>query len=300
MLLPGRNPSSSRMSSRQSRSSATAKCATPLFALCVIAPPRSSFDDVLVRDRLDDVGPGHEHVARALDHHREVGDRRRVDGAARARPHDGRDLRNDARGQRVAEEDVGVSRQRHHAFLDPRPARVVETHHRRALSHGQVHDLHDLRRVGLRQRPAEHREVLREGVDDAPVDAAEARHDPVTGDHLVFHPEVAAPVHDELVDLLEGPRVEQELHPLPRRQLAGLVLTLEARLSASQFGRPLQLGQLFACCSWCHRGAEAAGIAASTAPHVPPNDVRDAPVRIEEHPQEPDRGAASVAPRPSR
>ena len=34
--------SSSRMSARHSRSSATAKCATPLFALCVIAPPSSS------------------------------------------------------------------------------------------------------------------------------------------------------------------------------------------------------------------------------------------------------------------
>ena len=201
---------------------------------------------VLVRDRLDDVRPGHEHVARALHHHREVGDGRRVDGAAGARPHDGRDLRDDARGERVAQEDVGVARQRHHAFLDPRAARVVEADHRRALPHRQVHDLHDLRGVGLRQRPAEHGEVLREGVDDAPVDAAEARHDAVAGNHLVLHPEVAAAVDDQLVDLLERPRVEQQFHPLPRGQLAGLVLALEARLAAAQFGRLLQLGQLLA------------------------------------------------------
>ncbi len=32
--------------------------------------------DFLVRHRLDDVRPGHEHVARALDHDGEVGDRR--------------------------------------------------------------------------------------------------------------------------------------------------------------------------------------------------------------------------------
>ena len=42
-LLDGRKPSSSRTSERHSRSSAAAKCATPLFALCVIAPPSSSF-----------------------------------------------------------------------------------------------------------------------------------------------------------------------------------------------------------------------------------------------------------------
>ena len=41
-LFDGRKPSRSRMSDRHSRSSAAAKCATPLLALCVIAPPSSS------------------------------------------------------------------------------------------------------------------------------------------------------------------------------------------------------------------------------------------------------------------
>ena len=52
---------------------------------------------VLVRDRLDHVGTGHEHVARVLHHDDEVGDRGRVHGAAGARPHDRGDLRHDAR-----------------------------------------------------------------------------------------------------------------------------------------------------------------------------------------------------------
>ena len=42
-LLAGRKDSRSRISARHSRSSSTAKCATPLVALCVIAPPSSSF-----------------------------------------------------------------------------------------------------------------------------------------------------------------------------------------------------------------------------------------------------------------
>ena len=42
-LLPGMNDSSSRISSRHSWSFSTAKCATPLRSLCVIAPPSSSF-----------------------------------------------------------------------------------------------------------------------------------------------------------------------------------------------------------------------------------------------------------------
>src|SRR5690606_20014188 len=44
--------------------------------------------------------PHHEH---------EVGDRRGVHRAPGTRPEDGRDLGNDARGERVAEEDVGVA-----------------------------------------------------------------------------------------------------------------------------------------------------------------------------------------------
>ena len=120
---------------------------------------------VLVGHRLDDVRAGHEHVARALHHDVEVGDRRRVDRAAGAGPHDGGDLRHHARGERVAQEDVGVAAERHHAFLDARAARVVQAHDRRAHAHRQVHHLADLRGVGLGERAAEHGEVLREGVD---------------------------------------------------------------------------------------------------------------------------------------
>ncbi len=203
------------------------------------------FRDLLVGDGPDDVGTGHEHVARALHHHREVGDGRRVHRPAGARPHDRGDLRDDARRERVAEEDVRVAGERHDAFLDPRAARVVQPDDRAALAHGQVHDLHDLRGVGLGEGPAEHREVLREGVDHAPLDAPEARDDAVAGDHLVLHPEVAAAVRDQLVELLEGAGVEQQFHPLAGRQLALLVLAPHPRLAAPELRRLLQLRQLF-------------------------------------------------------
>ena len=162
-------------SARHSRSSSTAKCATPLVALWVIAPPSSSLRDLLVRHRLDHVGPGHEHVARVPDHDREVGDGRRIHGAARARAHDRGNLRHDARRQRVAQKDVGVAAEREHAFLNARAARIVQADDRRAELHRQIHDLHDLRGVGLRQRSAEDREVLREREHLAPVDQARGR-----------------------------------------------------------------------------------------------------------------------------
>ena len=78
---------------------------------------------ILVHDGFDDVRPGHKHVTGILDHHREVGNGRRIDRSARARPHDGGNLGDDAGSHRVAQEDIGISRQRRHAFLDARASR---------------------------------------------------------------------------------------------------------------------------------------------------------------------------------
>src|SRR4051794_33195079 len=83
--------------------------------------------DVLVGYGLHDIRAGDEHVARPLDHDGEVRDRRRIHGAARTWPHDDGQLRNDAGGERVAEEDVGVAAERDDAFLNARTPGVVET-----------------------------------------------------------------------------------------------------------------------------------------------------------------------------
>ena len=176
--------------------------------------------DVFVRDGLDHVGTGDEHVARLLHHDDEVGDRRRVDGAAGARAHDRGDLRHHAGGQRVAQEDVGVAAERDDAFLDARAAGIVQADDRRAVAHRHVHDLADLRGVGFGERAAEDGEVLREGVDDAAVDAAVAADDAVAGDDLLLHPEVVAAMRDQLVDFFERAGIEQPRHALARGQLA--------------------------------------------------------------------------------
>ena len=67
---------------------------------------------VLVRHRLDYVRAGDEHVRRVARHENKIGDRRRIDRAARAGPHDRADLRDHAAGQRVAQKNIGVARER--------------------------------------------------------------------------------------------------------------------------------------------------------------------------------------------
>ena len=54
------------------------------------------FRDFLVGHGLNDLGPSNKHVAVGFYHEDKICDRRRVNGATRARPHDRRNLRHDA------------------------------------------------------------------------------------------------------------------------------------------------------------------------------------------------------------
>ena len=135
--------------------------------------------DLLAGDRLDHVGAGDEHVRGLLDHEDEVGDRRRVHRAARARAHDQADLGDHARAADVAHEHVAVGAERDDALLDARAAGVVDADHRAADLGGEVHDLAHLLAHHLAERAAEHGEVLAEHAHGAPVDRAVPGHDRV-------------------------------------------------------------------------------------------------------------------------
>ena len=107
--------------------------------------------DLLVRDGLDHVRTGNEHVGGLIDHQDEVGDCRRIHGTPCTGAHDGGDLRHYAAGQRVAQKNVGIASERHHALLDARASAVVQADDRRANAHRHVHDLDDLRCVRFGQ-----------------------------------------------------------------------------------------------------------------------------------------------------
>ena len=85
----------------------------------------------------------------------------------------------------------------------------------------------------LRQRAAEHGEILGEGKHGASVDGAEARDHAVARDMRLLHAEIGRAVLDEHVDFLEGVAVHQKLDPLARGELAALVLRLDTRRAAA-------------------------------------------------------------------
>ena len=189
--------------------------------------------DDLVGHRLHHVRPGDEHVARVAHHEDEIGHGRRIDVAAGARPHDHRDLRNDARGDDIALEHFAVTAKRRDAFLDARAAGIEQADDRGAGPHRHVLDLDDLLRVGFRQRAAEHGEILGEDKHGAAVDGAETGHHAVAGDMAFLHAEIGRAVLDEHVELLERAAVHQQFDALARGELAALVLRLDAGLAAA-------------------------------------------------------------------
>ena len=201
--------------------------------------------DVLAGHRLDHVRAGDEHVAGAVDHHDEVGERGGVHRAARRRAHDQRDLRDHPGAAHVAHEDLAVEAERDHALLDPRAAPVVDPDHRAADLGGDVHHLDDLLAVHLAERAAEHRGVLAEHGDRPAVDRAGAGDDAVAERAPLLHPEVGGAVPGEGVELDERAGVEQHLQSLAGGVAALGVLAL-GRLRVGLQGRvaPVEVGQL--------------------------------------------------------
>ncbi len=92
--------------------------------------------------------------------------------------------------------------------------------------------------VSERLPPTEDREVLGEDIDQAAVDAPVAGDHPVPRDLLLGHAEVEAAVLHELVQLLEGAVVEEQLHPLAGGELALPVLALAPLGAAPLHGAP--------------------------------------------------------------
>ena len=216
--------------------------------------------DLLARDRLDHVGAGDEHVRGLLHHEDEVRHGRGVHGAARAGPHDHRDLRDHAGALDVADEHVAVGAQRHDPLLDARAARVVDADDGAADPGRQVHHLHHLLAHHLAERAAEHGEVLREDGHGAAVDGAAAGHDGIAPRAVVEHAEVARSVANERVELLERARVEQLLDPLAGGQLAaGVLLLLRLGVRVDRvLAQLLEPGELLLIGLWrllAHRGA---------------------------------------------
>ena len=71
-----------------------------------------------VSNGLHHIRSRHKHVAGIFDHKNEIGECRTVHRSARTRPHNGRNLGNNARSHRIAPENLGISTQRGNSLLN--------------------------------------------------------------------------------------------------------------------------------------------------------------------------------------
>ncbi len=154
----------------------------PAFASMGDRAAKLFLGHLLVRHLFDHIGSGYEHVAGLFHHDDEIGDGRRIDSTTRAGTQNGRDLWNDTRTHHVAVENIGISGQTLNPFLDPRPARVVQSDDRRSHVHGQIHDLDYFIRVGAAHGAPKNSEILGKNIDQPAVNLAISCYYPVAGD----------------------------------------------------------------------------------------------------------------------
>ena len=190
---------------------------------------------------LDHIRSGDEHVRSLVHHHNEIRNRRRIHRASRARTHDRGNLRNHSAVQRVPQKNIRVTGERHHSFLNARAAGVIQSYERRAHFCRQVHDLHNLRRIGLGKRSTKHGEVLSEDEHQASFDPSVAGDESVSVIFLLLHAKIMRTVCDQLIRLLERALIEQKFDSFARAHFALFVLPLATLRSATLFGQAVAL-----------------------------------------------------------
>ena len=165
--------------------------------------------NVFAQYGLDDVRPCDEHLRDVLDHKHEIGQRRRINGATCTRPQNQRDLRNYARGYRVAVKNFSITGQGTDTFLNTCATGIVDSDDRALHFQGVVHDFGNLAGMLQAQRATCHRKVLcidaHGGSENRPCTC----HNAITGQIFFIHAEITPVVLHEQVILMERILIQQ-------------------------------------------------------------------------------------------
>jgi len=197
----------------------------------------------LVRDGLDHIGSGEEHVGLFLHHDDDVRQSGRVGGTTGAGSHDHADLRDNPGVLGVAPEDFGISAQAANTFLDARPTGVNQANNGSAVAHRQVHHLADLVGLHFTQRTALDSKILGIDVHRPPINPAKASDHAIAGGFVRLGAGFIVPLDDKGFHLLEGAGVQQDVHPLAGSQLALGMLGSNSFFAAALAGFGAHLAQ---------------------------------------------------------
>jgi hypothetical protein len=161
-----------------------------------------------------------EHVAGPLDHEDEIGDSRRIGGTSGAWAEDDTDLGDHLRRPHIAVEDLTVSIEANHAFLNTCATAVVDADDGYAERHCQVHYFVNLLGGRFAEAPAKDAEILAVHADPSPLYRPMACNDTVGVRARSLEAELVGAMSDEHVQLGEGSRVKQALDAFPSSHLS--------------------------------------------------------------------------------
>ena len=190
--------------------------------------------DLLAGNGFDNIGAGNEHLAGLIHLEDEIGESGGINGAAGAGAHDGGDLRNNAGGSSIAEEDLAIAFQTVQTFLDAGTAGIIHADYGSADLAGILKDFADLIGLNFAHGAADNGEILGISVDDAAVYLAVAANNTITGEVLLFLAKVVAAMDNEGIDLNKGVGIEQGLETLTSGHFALLMLLFDTRLAATE------------------------------------------------------------------
>ena len=203
--------------------------------------PQLLLTDQFMRHRLNHIRPGNEHMTVPPDHKNKIGQSRRITRPPGTRSENSRNLRNHTRRHGIAKKNTRIPGQALHPLLNTRAARIIQSDHRSTVLQSQILHLHDLPSILRTQRTPEHRKIISIHKHEPALDPAIPRHDPVPGNPRPVHSIILTPVHHELVQLIKRSRIQQQVDPLPRRQLTGRMLLTDSVSPSGHLRRPVSL-----------------------------------------------------------
>ena len=184
------------------------------------------------RNGFDNCRTGNKHLAGVLHHIDEVGQSRRVHGAASARSHDYGNLGNNAGCQSVFVEDFAISCQSVNRFLNTSAAGIVDANDRSSHFQGQIQHFTDFSGMHFTQRTAFAGEILSKCIHQAAINRAVAGNNAFGGNFFRLHAKVYATMPYKLIQFHKAFGVEKEFNALTGRHLTGSMLLFNAFCAA--------------------------------------------------------------------
>ena len=194
--------------------------------------------DVLPHHALHQVRPADGHAGGALHHRHEVGEPGNVGGARRSRTQHRGNLRHHAgEDHLLAEQVAGIGERADDRRLvrvgrEPRAGRVDQPDHRDAFAQRQLAQARHLALADRPDAPPVHGEVVGRDATRPSVDEAGPAHHAVGGRGPLRFFRQLPEVGGEKPDLDKAARIEQQLEPRARVQLAALPLAAQPLLAA--------------------------------------------------------------------